>query len=348
MLEPVGQADAIERLRRFFLVRGAVKVLRQHHVFHRGKIRHQVKLLEDEADLVGAIARQRALAERAHIHGIDEHAARSWRVEPAQNIDQRRLARARRTHDGDPFAGGHREAHFFERVHAAESLRETLRLDEGRHLHSPRRISAGRTRPSNRSGNAPASDTAIISPTVMGTTTRRGETFAAKTRWPIHSASSMPAPHPMSPPTTPVVVASATNNRITRRTGPPSAIIKPTSRRRSMARPAMAASTPSPASTRISSTVANSSPRMRSRSWPSSAASWRTGRTSRPGNAAASFATAPSICGDEPCTLTCTSPARPGRLARSWTVARLAKIWLSSEPPEVTTPSTTNEISRPA
>jgi hypothetical protein len=49
---------ALQRRHRFFFIRHAVEVLRQHHVFQRRKIGNQMKLLEDEADLLRAKAIQ--------------------------------------------------------------------------------------------------------------------------------------------------------------------------------------------------------------------------------------------------------------------------------------------------
>ena len=83
----------------------------------------------------------------------------------------------------------------------------------------------------------------------------------------------MPAANPRIPPAKPMAVASARKNRMIVRTEPPSAFMSPTSRRRSIASPAMAARTPKEVSVRIKKTVAKSRPRMRSSRRPSASAS---------------------------------------------------------------------------
>ncbi len=133
MRHAVGEADAGERLARLGFVRRAVKILREHHVFERGEIWDEMKLLEDEADFLGAKAREAGFVKPRDIDAIDERAAGGGRVEPAENIDQRGLARAGRAHDRDPFARIDAERHAVERAHVAEFFAQILDLDDGRH-----------------------------------------------------------------------------------------------------------------------------------------------------------------------------------------------------------------------
>ena len=51
MRQAVAQSHALQRFRGLPFVRDTVKILRQHHVFERVQIGHQVKLLKHEADL---------------------------------------------------------------------------------------------------------------------------------------------------------------------------------------------------------------------------------------------------------------------------------------------------------
>src|SRR4029077_11420481 len=125
-------------------------------------------------------------------------------IEPAKNVDERSLAGAGRAHDGDPLARVHIETHMVESAHFTKALFELLDLDQWRH-HSPRKISAGRTRPSRRKGNAPARATPIVNAMVMGNTSRRGEMATPKIRSPIHRASTTPSRKPSRPPTAPSV-----------------------------------------------------------------------------------------------------------------------------------------------
>jgi hypothetical protein len=55
MRQPVTQTDALQRLFSLLFVRDAMEILREHHVFQRREIRHEMKLLENEADFFGAV-----------------------------------------------------------------------------------------------------------------------------------------------------------------------------------------------------------------------------------------------------------------------------------------------------
>src|ERR1700722_17226421 len=230
-----------------------------------------MKLLKHETDFIGAVARQFAFAQIADLQAVDRHAARARMIEPAENINQRRFTGAGGTHDGDPLARFHFETHVVERADFSEALFELLDLDQRRHP-SPRKISAGRTRPRRRRGNAPASATPTVNAMVIGKTSRRAEITTPKMRPPIHLASTTPNKNPSTPPTAPSVPASARNNRMMRGTVPPSAFISPTSRRRSMARAAIDARMPNIERTRISAMVQKISPRILPRIFPSAAA----------------------------------------------------------------------------
>src|ERR1700674_3974345 len=179
--------------------------------------------------------------------------------EPAENVDERRLAGAGRAHNGDPLARFHLETHAVERADFAKALFQHLDLDQRRH-HSPRKISAGRTRPRRRKGKAPASATPIVNAIVMGKTSKRAEMTTPKMRSPIHRARTTPRRNPNRPPAAPSVPASARNKRMMRGTVPPSAFMRPTSRLRSIARAAIDASTPSIERTRISAMVQKINP----------------------------------------------------------------------------------------
>src|SRR5580658_6079992 len=92
MLDAIGKSDPPQRLARLGFVRGAVKILREHHVLDGREIRHQMKLLEDEADFLRAKPRQTAFVEPRDIRAVHHGAAGSGRVKTAENIDERRLA----------------------------------------------------------------------------------------------------------------------------------------------------------------------------------------------------------------------------------------------------------------
>src|ERR1700693_2972111 len=208
MLDPLSETDALERRAGFGFIGRAVKILREHYVFERREIRHQVKLLKDESDFLSAETREARFVKPSHLRPVHDGPSRGGRVETSENIDKCRLARARWPHNRDPFAFLDAERNAVKRAHISEFLAEFLGLDERCH-YSPRRITAGFTLPSKRSGNAPAIATATISATVSGKTSHRGVMDVPKTRCPIHWESAKPAVEPTSPPAAPSTPTSA-------------------------------------------------------------------------------------------------------------------------------------------
>ena len=101
MIEPLGEPDERQRLARVDRLGG--DLVHQRDVFAHRQARDQIVELEHEADMLAPIARQFGIA------GADELvlAPRAWpsgRVEPAENVEQRRLAGARRPEQHDEFA----------------------------------------------------------------------------------------------------------------------------------------------------------------------------------------------------------------------------------------------------
>src|SRR5579863_3848065 len=96
MAQAVAQADALERLRGLRFIRDAVEVLREHDVFHRGEIGHQVVLLKYKSDLVRPETGELRFAECADVETVHAGDARSLLVETAKNIDECCFARAGR------------------------------------------------------------------------------------------------------------------------------------------------------------------------------------------------------------------------------------------------------------
>ena len=139
-----GEAHAAEGFAGFGLVGHAVKILREHDVFERGEIGHEMELLKDETDFVGAIAGERALVKRGDVGAVHHGAAGAGAVEAAEDVDERGLAGAGGAHDGDPLAGVHGKRDLIERADSAEFFGEFFDLHKRGH-HSPLRISAGRT-----------------------------------------------------------------------------------------------------------------------------------------------------------------------------------------------------------
>ena len=81
----------------------------EHHVLERGQRRDQVEVLEDEAHLAGPDAGPLALAQGHHVAAVEgQLGARAvvqvGRVEQAQDVHERALARSGRAHDRDHLA----------------------------------------------------------------------------------------------------------------------------------------------------------------------------------------------------------------------------------------------------
>jgi hypothetical protein len=109
----------------------------QADVLHRARAREQVELLEHEADLAAADARERVAREARHVLAVEDVPARGGPVETAQQVHEGRLARARGAHDGDEVTGVDLDRHRAQRVHDVRAevivLGETVGLDDGRH-----------------------------------------------------------------------------------------------------------------------------------------------------------------------------------------------------------------------
>jgi hypothetical protein len=94
MIQSIAKAHPAQGFRGFFFIRDAVKILGQHHIFQGREIGNEVKLLKYKADFIGAVTRQFAFGKIADFLAVDNNTARARMIEPAENVDQRRLARA--------------------------------------------------------------------------------------------------------------------------------------------------------------------------------------------------------------------------------------------------------------
>src|SRR5271169_2138878 len=275
MCHALAHADAAQSLLRMLFIRHAVKILRQHDVFDRIQIRHEVKLLEDEADLFGAVADHFVLAELREVDAIDNYATGVEFIEPAKNVDERGLARAGWTHKRHPFGRVHIKTQiinssqrpiFLDEVFDRDlrSRRPLLRQNLHRRAHaSPRKTDAGRTLASRRSGYALRIATIVVSATDTGYTISRGCAATPNTCLPSQMERKIPAAAPITPPASPSSAASIIKSRKTRRVAPPIAFINPTSFLRSIATLVIAAITHKPVSKRTITTVAVNNPLMR-------------------------------------------------------------------------------------
>ena len=109
---------------------------RQGDVLGRGQARHQVEALEDEADALAAHARLLDRRERRHVAPFEPVGAGVGAVEQAEQVEQRRLARAGRPHDRDVLARGDGEVELAQRMHFAVAQVEDA-LDAGERDQRP-------------------------------------------------------------------------------------------------------------------------------------------------------------------------------------------------------------------
>src|SRR5690606_22475892 len=115
---------------------------RQLDVLLRAQHRQQVVELEDEADVLGAPARQFAGLELVDALAVDADAAGGGRVQAADQVQQGGLARARRAHQGDEGTALDLEVdavqHFHLLLAAGVVLGELPDLDQGLGHRGPR------------------------------------------------------------------------------------------------------------------------------------------------------------------------------------------------------------------
>src|SRR5271157_1156253 len=110
-----------------------MKILRQHHIFHRRQVGHEMKLLKDEPYLLRPEAGYFGGRKVGQVLAVRRHAPLTGRIEAANDVQQRTLAGAGRAHHRDPFASFHAQRHVVEGVHLAVSLAQVFDLDN-RHL----------------------------------------------------------------------------------------------------------------------------------------------------------------------------------------------------------------------
>ena len=94
--------------------------------------RHEVEALEDEAELVAPQAGERAVVEPGELDAVDRDGARGRAVQAGEQVHERRLARARRAHDGGEATRREVDGHVDEGVHGGVALAEgAAQLDGG-------------------------------------------------------------------------------------------------------------------------------------------------------------------------------------------------------------------------
>ncbi len=142
MVETSAETDGSEHHRRplaGFAARRAVDPERVLDVLERGQDRHQVELLEDEAEPSSPEEGALALGERCDVALLERESAGVGAVDRAEQMKKRRLAASRRAGDDQRLAGGDVEVDAVERPHFAPadqvSAGEPAGREEGRVRH---------------------------------------------------------------------------------------------------------------------------------------------------------------------------------------------------------------------
>ena len=124
---------SVEHLERALVPFGRLQAVaaveqRQLDVVERRGARQQVEALEHEPDLLVAHGGQRVLRHRRHVLAVEQVLARRRPVEAADDVHERRLARARRSGDREELAALHFEVDAAQRLHL--DLADDVGLDE--------------------------------------------------------------------------------------------------------------------------------------------------------------------------------------------------------------------------
>ena len=142
---------------------------RQFHVPLRRQHRHQIVKLEDEADVPRAPRGQFAVGQLVHALAGDAHRAFGGPVQPADQVQQRALARARRPHQRQKFARRHLQMQVRQHVNVFRAAMEDLLHAIDVHqraiglIHGSSFIASSPSRPRHPSSR-PAQSTITFSP----------------------------------------------------------------------------------------------------------------------------------------------------------------------------------------
>ena len=125
-LDNVAMPLRIRRLPVHRLHRFAPDAQRHADVVQRAELRQQVVELVDETQVPVAQPALFRGVQAGHLLPHQLHRARGRRVQPAQQVTQRALARTRGADDGERLAGMHLEVHAAQHLHVQPALAEAL------------------------------------------------------------------------------------------------------------------------------------------------------------------------------------------------------------------------------
>ena len=111
------QSQAVQKHAEALFVHGAsVHEHGKRHVLHHVEHGDEVVELVDQPHVATAQHGQLLVGARVHVRAVQQHRAGGGAVDAAHEVQQRRLAGARRADDGHELARGHAERHVVERL----------------------------------------------------------------------------------------------------------------------------------------------------------------------------------------------------------------------------------------
>src|SRR5437879_8705486 len=136
---------------------GAGGLERQHDVFDCGQVIQQMETLEHEAKRAQANARPVGVAQRPDVLAIEAHRAFARRIEQADQLQERALARTGGAHDGDQLTRLDAHADVAQRDHitVANAVRSPDVVHLELHAYTSRSTSTGSTDAALRAGKTP-------------------------------------------------------------------------------------------------------------------------------------------------------------------------------------------------
>ena len=133
---PVREVDALEKVRGAFPGVGSfVEKPRKLDVLPDRQVRKEVEELEHDADVPPPVERAFPVGQGGDIPAADPDRAGGGRVDPRDEVEERRLAAARRSDDSEELAGGNRQVDGVQsedRLRSGVGFRDPLADDRGR------------------------------------------------------------------------------------------------------------------------------------------------------------------------------------------------------------------------
>ena len=128
VLGSIFEPDPFQCLQCFFFIGHTVIVLGDHDVFNGVEVIDEVKLLENQTDLVTVKLRQLTAAVLGDVPPVKNHLSCGWFIHAANNVHHGTLARTGRSHNGDPLTLIDCQINMIESVKIAVDLRDVLQF----------------------------------------------------------------------------------------------------------------------------------------------------------------------------------------------------------------------------